>query len=99
MEQTDTLTKIIFLVLFLGVLLLAMVVIIGALNQGNKQTGSTISGTSTNETVNNLLLSPGYVAVGNVTNVQCTVQAVYNQGILIPSSNYSVNNCQITYTG
>lgn len=95
-KESDTMMSIIFVAVFLCVVLLAVVVIIGALNSGNVTAGHTLSG-SGSETLYNVVNSPQTLYAGGVANPACSVTSVSVKGITIPASNYTVSGCQVTY--
>ena len=96
-EESNVLIKVIFAVIFLGVIMVLVIIIIGALNSGNSQQGQTITSNS-----NDYLFRINSVAqtlgTGNLTNPACSISTVYDlSGNLISTSNYTVNNCQVTF--
>ena len=93
--EKDLMPSIIYIAIFLCVLLLATVIIITSLNSGNTQIGRNITGNAT-ETL--LDINTTQTLSASLVNAQCTVNSVTDlDGNLINSSNYTVNNCQITY--
>ncbi len=97
-QESDTIMNIIYISIFLVVLLLAVVTIISALNQGNVQTGTVLSGTITNESIQGDIGVPDDLSASVLDNPTCTISYVTDLlGNVIPTSNYTVNNCEVTY--
>lgn len=97
-NETNTISNILFISIFLIVMILGMVIIISSLNNANVQIGVEKSGIGS-ETLYNILNTPQTLEVNNLTNPQCTIISVSVHGWEIPTSDYTVDNCFINYTG
>lgn len=96
-EESDTIYKIIFISIFLAIMLAVVVIIIGALNSGNAQSGTVVS-SSLSENLYNLDNSGQYLMVSSINGIKCTINSITVNGTLIPTSNYTINNCHVAYT-
>lgn len=91
-----------FLSLIVSLFIIGLVVMIFALVGGGltQATYTSTGGTATNESLGTVAAATSYANAG-LQDASCTTSAVYNAtgGEVIPASNYTVSNCQITPTG
>lgn len=95
-DKSEIIFKIIFVAIFFGIMLVVSVLVITSLN--SRDNTKILFGNVTSEVLNNVISSPQTLNAEGRLNPSCTITQVTDlNGTIIPTSNYTVNNCQITY--
>lgn len=97
-KETNLMINILFISFFLVILVFSAVLIIKGLNSGNRSLGHTET-LAVEETVYAVLNSTKELNTSGIYNPSCSINSIKDLlGNDIPTSNYTVNNCEITYT-
>lgn len=102
MDETQNSSNIIVAIVLVSILLaifiLIMVVIFNAMNSVNLGSGTTNTASQSDVFLNGKGSTNSLSVNSNINNPTCSITSVTDlNGNIIPSSNYTVNNCQVTY--
>jgi hypothetical protein len=97
-KSYEKILAIVIISVIIGVFILSLVVILNALNQGNTNSGQTIYVTNRSEVLETQAGTYS-LSANSLENPECQIIFVKDTlGNTIDPSNYTINNCQITYS-